>query len=439
MNSYVKEHLVKEGLLLISDNPEEYTLKSGKKTNIYINLKDLVKHPYLLSAISIEMNDLIKSSFTKDIKSVFNNISLCGVPYGAIPLASNLSIIMNLPQILVRKEGAKGYGTKKMVEGLIPGNSVIIIEDVVTTGTSIKETIKLLLDEGINVIAAYSIVHRGNKNMTKIIVEHDNEVFKNAFIPYYYLYHIDEIIEQQKTSYYDYISEKITEKGTNIILAYDKLSTNTFIDLSIMINDIHKHIIGLKIHPEILQLTYDELVDIHSICNTFGLFLWIDRKFNDIGSSVMNQVNYYSDCCDAISIAPTGGLQHRLFTVDELSHINKFILLEMSSSNNTFDLNVRNKILQQYLQEVEHNPQTDIQSAIICQDEKLIEWLTSKKIVSIRPGINIGTKNDKLNQKYTHPNTIKHHATMYVVGRGIIKSNNPIEAVKIYKKLLLPL
>ena len=59
-----------------------------------------------------------------------------------------------------------------------------------------------------------------------------------------------------------------------------------------------------------------------------------------------------------------------------------------------------------------------------------------KKIVSIRPGINIAVNSDKLNQKYTHPNSIKHHATMYVVGRGIINSNNPVEVAKIYKKRL---
>ena len=54
----------------------------------------------------------------------------------------------------------------------------------------------------------------------------------------------------------------------------------------------------------------------------------------------MNQVNCYSTCCDAISIAPTGGLQEQLFSSNDLSHINKFILLEMSSTNNIFDLNV---------------------------------------------------------------------------------------------------
>ena len=428
----------KAGLLLISNNPEEYTLKSGAKTNIYINLKDLIKHPHLLSAITVEMSSMINSTMNNNtsFQEWTKMVSLCGVPYGAIPIASNLSIIMNLPQILVRKEGAKGYGTKKRVEGLIEGNSVIIIEDVVTTGTSIKETIQLLLEEGINVIGAYSIVHRGDKGTNKIIVDNPESVYNTSFVPYYYLYHIDELVNQQTTSYYDEITKKISGKKTNIILAYDIPTSDTYGDLLSLLNNIHTEIIGLKLHPEILKLNPDELMKIKLVCEDYNLFLWIDRKYNDIGLTVLNQVQCYSDSCHAISIAPTGGIQQQLFTADYLSHLKKFILMEMSSVNNTFDLNVRNKILQQYLGVLELNPEVKTSTAIICQDEELINWLTTKKIVSIKPGISLGRKNDKLNQKYTHPNTIQHHATMYVIGRGITDSSNPVEVACKYKKLL---
>jgi len=110
--------------------------------------------------------------------------------------------------------------------------------------------------------------------------------------------------------------------------------------------------------------------------------------------------------------------------------------MEMSTSNNTFDLNVRNKIMHQYLELLELNPDIKRSTAIICQDEELIKWFTSKNIVSIRPGINLGRKNDKLNQKYTHPNTIQHHATMYVIGRGITDSSNQLAVAQKYRKEL---
>lgn len=443
MDVYIREQMRKVGLLLISNNPEEYTLKSGAKTNIYINLKDLIKFPYLLSAITVEMSAMINSTMNNTIayQSWKDTVSLCGVPYGAIPLSTNLSIIMNLPQILVRKEGAKGYGTKKRIEGLIKGNSVIIIEDVVTTGTSIKETIQLLLEEGINVLAAYSIVHRGDKSTSRIIVDNTDSAYNTSFVPYHYLYHIEELVNQQSLSYYDNIMNKIQTKKTNIILSYDiSINDNDEIDsysnLLNLLNGIHNEIIGLKIHPEILCLNKDEIIKLKIICERLGLFLWIDRKYNDIGNTVIKQLEYYLECCNAISISPTGGIQNKLLVSDDYNHINKFILMEMSSANNTFDLNVRNTMLHQYLEILELNPKVKSSTAIICQDEELIKWLTSKKIVTIRPGINLDNHNDGLNQQYTHPNSIRYPSTMYVIGRGITSSPNPLESAREYKKSL---
>ena len=68
MNKYIRQEFINSGILLISDNPEEYTLKSGAKTNIYINLKDIIKVPHLLSAITQQLSDLIEFHFTLNEK-----------------------------------------------------------------------------------------------------------------------------------------------------------------------------------------------------------------------------------------------------------------------------------------------------------------------------------------------------------------------------------
>ncbi len=140
----------------------DFTLKSGKRSVIYLNLREMIAYPALFKTISDRIFSQLPASIQPEL--------ICGVPYSALVLAAYLSAKHNIPMLLRRKE-AKAYGTKQQIEGVFqPGQSCIIIEDVVTTGTSIIETVKDLRDQGIKITDVLSLINReegGVENLAK--------------------------------------------------------------------------------------------------------------------------------------------------------------------------------------------------------------------------------------------------------------------------------
>ena len=128
-----------------------FTFKSGMQSPMYIDLRRIISYPETLTTISELMWEKIKNN---DFDAI------CGVPYTALPIATVISIKHDKPMLMRRKE-KKEYGTKQKIEGIFaPGQKVIVIEDLVTTGGSTLETIVDLEKEGLIVTDVVICVDR---------------------------------------------------------------------------------------------------------------------------------------------------------------------------------------------------------------------------------------------------------------------------------------
>jgi len=129
----------------------EFTLKSGLKSPIYIDLRRIITYPKLLKQIGAAYLPLLK-----DLK--FDRIA--GLPYAAIPIATAITLAGNYPMIYPRKE-VKTYGTKAEIEGdYQAGETIVVIDDLATTGGSKFEAIEKLTGAGLVVEDIVVLVDR---------------------------------------------------------------------------------------------------------------------------------------------------------------------------------------------------------------------------------------------------------------------------------------
>ena len=129
----------------------EFTLKSGLKSPIYIDLRWIISRPHLLAQVASAYVPLL---------STLKFDRVAGLPYAAIPIATAISLAGNYPMIYPRKE-AKAYGTKAEIEGEYhPGETALVIDDLATTGGSKFEAIEKLTSAGLKVKDVVVLIDR---------------------------------------------------------------------------------------------------------------------------------------------------------------------------------------------------------------------------------------------------------------------------------------
>lgn len=135
--------------------PEKpFTWASGWKSPIYCDNRLSLSFP--------KVRTMIKEQLIRSIQHYFPTVeAIAGVATAGIPQGALLANDLDLPFIYVRSK-AKGHGMENMIEGkVVPGQKVVVVEDLVSTGGSSLKATQDLLDAGFEVLGMVAIFSYG--------------------------------------------------------------------------------------------------------------------------------------------------------------------------------------------------------------------------------------------------------------------------------------
>jgi orotate phosphoribosyltransferase len=137
-----------------------FLLRSGATSAEYFDKYRFEAEPALLKEIADRLAARLPTNFD----------SLAGLEMGGIPIATLLSQVTGKPTLFVRKK-AKEYGTCRFAEGgEVKGRRLLIVEDVVTSGGQIIESVRALRGEGAIISDVVCVIDRqagGRENLEK--------------------------------------------------------------------------------------------------------------------------------------------------------------------------------------------------------------------------------------------------------------------------------
>jgi|UniRef100_A0A7J3Z8U4 orotate phosphoribosyltransferase len=145
--SWLAIELYKCGMVKIGS----FKLTSGLESPYYIDLRQLYSYPELRSRVVeelIERFEILKSS---DV--------VVGIATSGLALAAFIAAKLNKPLAYVRIE-RKEHGSRSLIEGNVSGKTVVIVDDVATTGGSLEHAVTALKSLGAIPLAAVTVVDR---------------------------------------------------------------------------------------------------------------------------------------------------------------------------------------------------------------------------------------------------------------------------------------
>lgn len=145
--------LLKEADIVVK---KDVALRGGQQSDIYFDVKKSYGVPNVLRSLG----EAILETMDKDITCVV------GKGYGGIPLAVAVSLIGEIPLVTVR-DNVKDHGLGKCIECYVPTEKdiIVIVDDVITSGSSILETAGIVSSTGVEIRSAYVVIKREDVKM----------------------------------------------------------------------------------------------------------------------------------------------------------------------------------------------------------------------------------------------------------------------------------
>ena len=443
----------------------DFTLKSGIQSPVYVDLRVIVSYPEIMGEIS----DMLWKT-ASDSKADFSVI--CGVPYTALPIASCMSVDQNVPMVMRRKE-AKSYGTKRLIEGVFTaGSKCLVVEDVVTSGSSVMETVEALASVDLRVSDAVVLLDR---------FQGGKEMLHSQGIKLHSLLTLPEVIEvllekgkvdkEMTGKVHEFLSANkfqpssasvtpkppkapgsklsfearaqvashpltkrlfqiIHEKKSNLAVSAD---FTTCAEVLSLVEKVGAHVCVVKTHVDILgDFTPEFSKSLQKLAAKYNFVIFEDRKFADIGNTVKNQyskgVYNIADWADMVNahVVPGDGVVKGLKEIGAPLSRACLLIGEMSSAGNL--------AIGEYTKAAVEmaKKHQDFVIGFISQSCLIDE----PQFVHMTPGVQLSAGGDSLGQQYLTPADVilNKGSDVVIVGRGIYQAEDPMKVAVEFKK-----